>query len=95
MSTPAVLLLSIALLAALCLPSPVRSLHVYGTSDRMVAEERSLAFLAAFETASPGLTERFVHPGGHFVPTCTGLFRDALRDFVDRAMVVRSDDEVS
>ena len=63
-------------------------MHVYGTADRMVTEERSLAFLAAFEAASPALTERFVHQGGHFVPTCTGVFRDALRDFVDRAMAV-------
>ena len=55
----------------------VRSLHVHGVADRMVARHRAEALMGAFEERP----EFFSHEGGHGVPS-SKPFRERLKQFV-------------
>ena len=55
----------------------VRSLHVHGLADRMIARQRAEALMGAFEE----LPELFSHEGGHGVPS-SKPFRERLKQFV-------------
>lgn len=61
-------------------PRRVQSLHVMGERDRLVPNERGQKLVEAW-----GGGEVYVHEGGHFVPTCTGVWRQRLVEFVDEA----------
>eukprot|EP00040_Diaphanoeca_grandis_P006162 m.36242 g.36242 ORF g.36242 m.36242 type:complete len:242 (-) comp17304_c0_seq2:61-786(-) len=67
------------------------SLHVCGETDKMVDVSRSRSLKDAFvKGQTQGLpVDEYLHPGGHFVPTCTGVFRETLREFVDKAMATK------
>eukprot|EP01023_Acetabularia_acetabulum_P007435 TRINITY_DN1321_c0_g1_i7.p6 TRINITY_DN1321_c0_g1~~TRINITY_DN1321_c0_g1_i7.p6 ORF type:complete len:118 (-),score=11.88 TRINITY_DN1321_c0_g1_i7:474-827(-) len=58
----------------------IPSLHVFGESDDLVVNERSLELSNCFEQ---NLKQTFVHSGGHMVPTCSGQFKQILVDFID------------
>jgi hypothetical protein len=57
------------------------SLHVHGTTDVLVPEERSRALWEAF---TAGTVQRYTHGGGHMTPTCSGEWKQTLIDFLDR-----------
>eukprot|EP01024_Parvocaulis_polyphysoides_P026048 TRINITY_DN23749_c0_g1_i1.p1 TRINITY_DN23749_c0_g1~~TRINITY_DN23749_c0_g1_i1.p1 ORF type:complete len:236 (+),score=35.34 TRINITY_DN23749_c0_g1_i1:301-1008(+) len=62
--------------ANICIPS----LHVYGESDELVSNERSLQLGQCFD---PDQKQIFVHSGGHMVPTCSGQFKQILLTFIN------------
>lgn len=68
-----------ARLSALRQPISVKSLHVMGTTDKVIPRERSEELLAYFERP-----EVLVHEGGHYVPT-GGDAKLAYRSFLARA----------
>ena len=57
------------------------SLFVYGTADGLVPPERSLELVHAFD---PTIITTYEHGGAHLVPTCSGAFKGAMVDFLDR-----------
>ena len=57
----------------------VPSLVIHGECDQLVPLERSTALTQHWKQAK---LEKFVHAGGHMMPTCTGKFRDSLRTFL-------------
>ncbi|MEW5317039.1 MAG: hypothetical protein WDW38_008370 [Sanguina aurantia] len=52
-----------------------------------VTPERGQDLLQKF---NPAVASSFTHPGGHMVPTATGLFKDTLLGFVDAAALSQS-----
>lgn len=59
----------------------VPTLHVLGTQDKLVPEERSRDLAAVFDAST---AELFAHGGAHMVPTCSGDFKAAMVAFLDR-----------
>mmetsp|Transcript_24278 Transcript_24278/g.57871 ORF Transcript_24278/g.57871 Transcript_24278/m.57871 type:complete len:240 (+) Transcript_24278:44-763(+) len=57
------------------------SLHVYGATDEKVPPRSSRALLDLFGEEH---AQSFEHPGGHYVPTCTGEFKQVLTGYLDR-----------
>ena len=54
-------------------------MHVIGAADEIIPRARSDELAAA----SRGPMRVHVHPGGHFVPTCTGDFKREVASFLD------------
>lgn len=46
-----------------------------------VPPDRSLELIAAFD---PACVSTYEHAGAHLVPTCSGAFKAAMAEFVDR-----------
>jgi fermentation-respiration switch protein FrsA (DUF1100 family) len=63
------------------------SLHVIGAKDEIIPEERSRELAASCPDARV-----YVHPGGHFLPTCTGAFKQEVACFFD-SVEQRQDDK--
>jgi predicted esterase len=61
-------------------PIPISSLHVHGTSDALVSRTRSEDLWKNFEAKKRRVYE---HSGGHMVPTCSGLWKEELVEFLD------------
>lgn len=61
---------------------PAPSMHVIGAADAIIPKERSDALAAA----SRGHRRVHVHPGGHFIPTCTGVFKQDVVAFLDEVV---------
>lgn len=55
------------------------AMHVIGAADEIIPRARSDE-LAAISRAAVCV---HVHPGGHFVPTCTGTFKHEIAGFLD------------
>ncbi|MEW5301743.1 MAG: hypothetical protein WDW36_004581 [Sanguina aurantia] len=67
--------------------SSIPALFVQGLADTAVTPERGQDLLQKF---NPAVASSFTHPGGHMVPTATGLFKDTLLGFVDAAALSQS-----
>mmetsp|Transcript_20969 Transcript_20969/g.49106 ORF Transcript_20969/g.49106 Transcript_20969/m.49106 type:complete len:277 (+) Transcript_20969:61-891(+) len=61
----------------------VHSLHVSGANDLLVPKLRSEALAALFDSST---STWFEHPGGHGIPTGTGLFKQDLQALLQRAL---------
>lgn len=46
-------------------PINIPSLHIWGDTDQIIVKERSEALFNLFDAA---VTQKIVHPGGHFLP---------------------------
>lgn len=57
------------------------SLFVHGEADELVPLERCLALQQTFDPQSYSM---LTHPGGHFVPNCTGTVKQQLVDFLSK-----------
>ena len=69
--------------AALAVGCPaLPTLFVYGEADALVPEERTRGLWEAF---APGAVHRHLHGGAHWVPTCSGNFKQRLLQFFDEA----------
>ena len=58
----------------------VPTLFVCGEKDQYISPERTEEIIRTFE---PQSVQRFVHKGGHMVPTCTGRFKKSVQEFLD------------
>lgn len=56
------------------------TLFVHGQQDQLIPPERTQQLIGTFD---PACTQQYQHSGGHMVPTCTGVFKQVLRDFLD------------
>lgn len=56
-------------------PFTTPSLHIMGTLDTVVSEERSMALYDAWEPSKRNLVK---HPGGHYVPSSKPLVQQVL-----------------
>ena len=66
-----------AALAAARVSTP--SLFVHGEKDELVPLERCLELQRTFDPRSCSL---LTHPGGHFVPNCSGVVKQQIVDFL-------------
>jgi predicted esterase len=57
------------------------TMHVIGAADAIIPRERSEAL-----AMSCGLRRVHVHPGGHFIPTCSGAFEQEVVAFIDEVV---------
>lgn len=55
-------------------------LFILGEADNLVAPERTLALMDTFDVEAAALLR---HPGGHFVPTCSGDTKRRICEFLD------------
>lgn len=58
----------------------VPTLFICGEKDQYISPERTEEVIRTFQ---PQSVQRFVHSGGHMVPTCTGDFKHCLHEFLD------------
>lgn len=63
------------------------TLFIYGEKDQLVPPQRTEELIATFD---PDSVHRFVHSGGHMVPTCTGEFKKCMHDFLDKHAMSQS-----
>lgn len=54
------------------------TLHVIGEDDGIITPERSEALIKICDAEQ---VQELRHPGGHYIPTCTGEVRGVVRDF--------------
>lgn len=59
----------------------VPTLFVYGEQDQLIPPERTQQLISMW---NPVCVKQYSHSGGHMVPTCTGEFKQCLRDFLDK-----------
>lgn len=59
----------------------VPTLHVVGSLDTVVSEERSEGL---FEVCTGAMRERLRHAGGHYVPNAKAMVEPVI-DFIERA----------
>ena len=52
--------------------------HAFGEDDGIIKVEQSQALLNICDSDK---ATRLLHPGGHYIPTCTGEVRGTVRDF--------------
>ena len=57
------------------------TLFVSGEQDQLISPDRTQQLIDTFDTSC---IQKFQHGGGHMVPTCTGDFKQTLRDFLDK-----------
>ena len=62
------------------------ALHVLGAADGIIPRERSEELAACC-----GAARVHVHPGGHFMPTCSGAFKQEVLSFVDGVLAAAVD----
>ena len=58
----------------------VPTLFVSGAKDQLISQERTQELISTFD---PDCVQRYVHSGGHMVPTCSGEFKQRLHQFLD------------
>lgn len=63
--------------AAMSIPT----LFISGHKDQLIPLQRTEELIATFD---PDSIQRYVHDGGHMVPTCSGDFKRCLQDFLDQ-----------
>ena len=59
----------------------IPTLFISGNGDQLIPAQRTEELIATFD---PESAQRYVHSGGHMVPTCTGDFKTCLQDFLDK-----------
>ncbi len=63
--------------AAISIPT----LFISGRKDQLIPLQRTEELIATFD---PDSIQRYMHDGGHMVPTCSGDFKRCLQDFLDQ-----------
>ncbi|DBA79095.1 TPA: Ovarian cancer-associated protein 2 [Trebouxia sp. C0004] len=59
----------------------VPTLFITGGKDQLIPLQRTEELIATFD---PDSIQRYVHEGGHMVPTCSGDFKRCLQDFLEQ-----------
>ncbi len=57
------------------------TLFISGCKDQLIPLQRTEELIATFD---PDSLQRYMHDGGHMVPTCSGDFKKCLQNFVDQ-----------
>ena len=67
-------------------PVSIPTLFVSGTNDQLIPPERTHQLA---ETFDQNCVQKYVHSGGHMMPTCTGEFKRCLQEFLDKHGVAK------